>query len=108
MAMHQVSLCEYRDQLASLVTTGQYAAALRVAEHILLHYPDYVEGHRLLGQALLGAGRLLDAAEQFTWVLGCDPEDVAARLGLARVYRMLDDPGSAVIQSAARLRFVPH
>jgi tetratricopeptide (TPR) repeat protein len=87
--MNQVSLGEYREEAAALVNSGQYAAAQRAAQHILDHYPDYIQGRQLLGRALLGAGCLLDAAAQFSWVLSCDPESAGARLGLARVHRAL-------------------
>jgi tetratricopeptide (TPR) repeat protein len=87
--MSQVHLGEYRQEAASLIASGQYAAARRVAQHMLHHYPDYIQGHHLLAQSLLGAGHLLDAAAQFSWVLSCDPESASARLGLARVHRTL-------------------
>jgi hypothetical protein len=40
--MNQVRLGEYRDEALALVVSGQYAAARRVAEHMLRYYPDYV------------------------------------------------------------------
>ncbi len=94
--MSQVSLGECRDRVVSLVEAGQFEEALPIARHILNHYPEYVEGHLLLGRALLGAGRVRDAADQFARVLGADPENAVALTGLSRVHQALGKREEAI------------
>ncbi len=89
--MDQVSLREYREWAATLIESGQPQAALRLARHILQHFPLSLRDHCLLGHALLGLGRTHEAAEQFHRVLAADPENVEARLGLATVYERTGD-----------------
>ena len=81
-----------------LIESGQLQDALRIAQHILRFFPHSIHGHCLRGRALLGLGRIHEAAEQFRWVLAADPENVEACIGLATVYQKLGDQQRAVEQ----------
>lgn len=89
--MGRIGLREYREQVDLLIESGQLPAALRAAQHILRFFPHSLHGHRLLGNALLGLGRISEAAEQFSWVLAVDPENVEACIGLATAYQKSGD-----------------
>ena len=84
--MERVKLRDCYEEAASLVRAGESNSAIRITRHILRHFPRYSAGHLLLGQALLGSGRHREAARHFLQVLSADPENLAARLGLSRVY----------------------
>jgi tetratricopeptide (TPR) repeat protein len=105
--MDQVSLGEYRGRAVSLVEAGQFEEALRIAEHILHHYPEYVEGHLVLGRAFLGLGRVREAADQFAHVLGADPESAAALAGLSIVHQALGNREEAVGQMRRAFELCP-
>jgi len=94
--MGQVSLHDYCDEASSLIQSGEFDRAIHITRHILGHYPRHVESYRLLGQALLEAGLYQEASRQFRRVLSADPEDVTARVGLARVHEAADDLDKAL------------
>ncbi|MGQ9500676.1 MAG: tetratricopeptide repeat protein [Anaerolineae bacterium] len=96
--MNQIGLREYRKRAALLIEGGQLSAALRVTQHILRFFPHSLYGHCLLGHALLGLGRTGEAAEQFSWVLAVDPENVEACIGLITVYQKSGDQQRAIEQ----------
>ncbi|PWH19509.1 MAG: hypothetical protein DDG58_04905 [Ardenticatenia bacterium] len=96
--MDSIGLREYRERAAELIESGQPQAALRIVQQILHSFPHSLHGHCLLGRALLGLGRLDEAARQFDWVLAADPENAEACLGLAIVYQKLGDQQRAIEQ----------
>jgi tetratricopeptide (TPR) repeat protein len=105
--MAQVSLRDYCDEADSLIQSGEPGKAILIARHILRHYARHVESYRVLGQALLKAGNYQEAAEQFGRVLGADPENVAARVGLARVYEISGDLDKAAWQMQRAFELAP-
>ncbi len=105
--MAQVSLRDYCDEADSLIQSGESGKAILIARHILRHYPRHVESYRLLGQALLKAGNFQEAAEQFWRVLGADPENVASRVGLARIYETTGDLDKAAWQMQRAFELAP-
>jgi tetratricopeptide (TPR) repeat protein len=105
--MAQVSLRDYCDEADSLIQSGEPGKAIRIARHILRHYPRHVESYRLLGQALLKTGNYQEAAEQFWRVLGADPENVASRVGLARIYETTGDLDKAAWQMQRAFELAP-
>jgi tetratricopeptide (TPR) repeat protein len=105
--MVQVSLRDYCDEADSLIQSGESGKAILIARHILRHYPRHVESYRLLGQALLKAGSYQEAAEQFWRVLGADPENVASRVGLARIYETTGDLDKAAWQMQRAFELSP-
>ena len=106
--MAQVTLSEYRDQVAAIIQAGQFDHALRAIRFLLFHYPQYVEGYRLLGQCLLEAGHQREAALQFLRVLSADPECVVARTGLARAYQLCGEVPQALAQMQLACDLAPN
>jgi tetratricopeptide (TPR) repeat protein len=84
--MEKVSLRDYCEEARSRVESSEPNIAIRMTRHILGQYPRHVESYRLLGQALLVAGRYQEATHQFRRVLSADPEDATSHAGLARIY----------------------
>jgi tetratricopeptide (TPR) repeat protein len=105
--MAQVSLRDYCDEADALIQSGESGKAILIARHILRHYPRHIESYRLLGQALLKAGNYQEAAEQFWRVLGADPESVASRVGLARIYETTGDLDKAAWQMQRAFELSP-
>jgi tetratricopeptide (TPR) repeat protein len=87
----EVNLREYCDEIKGLIERGSYDKAIAICQHILRHYPKYVEAYRLLGEACLEKGDYLEAEDSFQRVLSADPEDFTARVGLSII---CDERGS--------------
>ncbi|MEI6181233.1 MAG: tetratricopeptide repeat protein, partial [Chloroflexales bacterium] len=77
-----MSLQAAYDQARSYLEANQIGQAISVAQHILKHFPENLEAHRILGEAYL-AGRQFDQADgAFSRVLRADPENIQAHVGL--------------------------
>jgi tetratricopeptide (TPR) repeat protein len=105
--MEKVSLRDYCEEARSRVESGEPDIAIRITRHILGQYPRHVESYRLLGQALLVAGRYQEAAQQFRRVLSADPEDAASHAGLARIYEATSELDKAVQQMRRAVELSP-
>ncbi len=83
----EIDLETYCEEIEALIIEGKSEEAITAARHILSFYPKFVEAYRLLGKACLEKGDLVSAADMFMRVLGADPEDLIAYVGLADVYK---------------------
>ena len=81
--MAEISLQEYLQEIDDAIDQGRYDEALAHGRHILQHYPKYLPAYRLLGKAMLEAGRDDLAEDMFRRVLSGDPEDFVARVGMS-------------------------
>ncbi|MDH4207900.1 MAG: tetratricopeptide repeat protein, partial [Anaerolineae bacterium] len=84
--MAEVTLSEYCDEAKELIRADSYDQAIAMCRQILKHYPKYVMGYRLMGEACLEKGDYVEAANLFKRVLGADMEDVVVRVGLAIIF----------------------
>jgi tetratricopeptide (TPR) repeat protein len=105
--MEQVTLRDYCEEARSLIQSGESDKAIHITRYILRHYPRYVDGYRVLGQALLAAGNYQEASRQFRRVLSADPEDVAARIGLTEVCQATNDLAKAIWQMQRAIDLSP-
>ncbi len=92
----EIDLETYCKEIDSLINEGRSEEAITAARHILSFYPKFIEAYRLLGKACLEKGDLVSAADMFTRVLGADPEDLIAYVGLADVYKALGKTEQAI------------
>ncbi|MCS7286155.1 MAG: tetratricopeptide repeat protein [Anaerolineae bacterium] len=92
----EVDLETYCEEIDSLIRRGRSDEAIAAARHILSFYPKFIEAYRLLGKAYLEKGELANAADMFLRVLGADPEDFIAYVGLVDVYRTEDKIEQAI------------
>lgn len=83
----EIDLETYCEEIDSLIKEGKSEEAIAAARHILSFYPKFIEAYQLLGKACLEKGDLSSAAEMFLRVLGADPENLIAYIGLADVYK---------------------
>lgn len=83
----EIDLETYCKEIESLIKEGRSEEAIAAVRHILSFYPKFIEAYRLLGMACLERGDLASAAEVFLRVLSADPENLAAYIGLADIYR---------------------
>src|SRR5579862_3093560 len=81
--------------------TGQFAEAVDVARAGLRRYPDYRSARVTLGRALAALGRGEEAEGEFRCVLEGAPANLAARRGLADIYRGRGDVVHALDQYRA-------
>ncbi|MCX7682330.1 MAG: tetratricopeptide repeat protein, partial [Anaerolineae bacterium] len=93
--MAEITLSEYCQHIEDIIEEGRYQEAIAHGKHILKQYPKYVAAYRLLGKALLEAGRIEDAADMFQRVLSADPEDIVSWVGLSEVSSQQNDLNAA-------------
>ena len=48
--MSEITLREYREQIAEKIEQGRYAEAVAHSKHILEHYPKHAAAYRLMGE----------------------------------------------------------
>jgi len=84
--MAEIGLGEYCDEAKELIKAQSIDEAIAICRHILERFPKYIMPYRLLGEAALEREEHNEAASLFTRVLGANPEDVIAHVGLAVVY----------------------
>ncbi|MDR2095250.1 MAG: tetratricopeptide repeat protein [Treponema sp.] len=66
---------------------GDHEAAERLLKNYLTKARDSREAHLLLGITLAKAGKLTDAADEFTFLLAKNPQDMEALNNIAVIYR---------------------
>ena len=74
------------DQARRLLEQNDVDRSIAVAQHILEHFPDNLEAHRILGEAYLASRQFDQAQEAFSRVLYADPENIPALVGLGITY----------------------
>ncbi len=84
--MAEVGLSEYCEEVKELIKAGALDEATAICRHLLEQFPKYIMPYRLLGEVCLEREEYGEAANLFTRVLGADPEDVVAHVGLTVVY----------------------
>lgn len=82
----QVTLEAYSDENRALIHNGRNDEAIAICKHILHYYPKHIDSYRQLGEAYLEKGELDNAKDMFRRVLGADPENVIACVGLATIF----------------------
>ncbi len=80
----------------TLAAMGRSDEASEAFAAALGHAPDYVPALWRNGSVLLEAGRVAEARAQFERAIALEPTNVAARLGLARLQLVEDDPAGAL------------
>lgn len=105
--MPEMRLHNYTAWIADLIETSQYALAVDHCQHILGIYPKHVQTLCLLGQACLGKGMSQLALGLFQRSLGADPENVAARVGLATIHAAEGSLPEAVWHMERAYEFAP-
>ena len=78
------------------IGAGRPADALTRCQHILTHYPEMLESHRVLGEAYLALNQTKEAFQAFDQVLVSDPENTLAYCGRALISHQLGDYDSAL------------
>ncbi|MDW8390915.1 MAG: tetratricopeptide repeat protein, partial [Oscillochloridaceae bacterium] len=105
--MATMSLQAAYDQARSYLEANKVEQAIGVAQHILEHFPESLEAHRILGEAYL-AGRQFEQAEAaFTRVLRADPEDIPAHVGLGITFERQGKLDQAVAEFEQALEVRP-
>lgn len=85
--MAEIGLGEYCDEVKGLIKAKSVDEAIAICRHILEWFPKYIVPYRLLGEAALEMEEYYDeGVSLFTRVLGANPEDVIAHVGLAVVH----------------------
>jgi cytochrome c-type biogenesis protein CcmH/NrfG len=79
-------LREYSTEAQRLVDQRSLDAAVAIGQHMLRHYPKYIDAYRVLAKATLEQGEVGYAADLFKRVLSADPEDLESRVGLGIIY----------------------
>jgi len=94
--MAEIGLGEYCDEVKELIKAQSIDEAIVICRHILERFPKYIMPYRLLGEAALEREEYDEAASLFTRVLGANPEDVIAHVGLAVVHDEKKEPEEAI------------
>lgn len=80
------ALIDAMEQAQQAYQAGDYRAAAESSSQIADQFPHYLAAHRLLGLASLKQGRTAEAERALSRVLGQDPCDPAAYLGLSMIH----------------------
>jgi tetratricopeptide (TPR) repeat protein len=94
--MAEIFLREYREQIERTIEQGRYVEAVAHGKHILKQYPKHVAPYRLMGKAMLEANQDRYAADMFRRVLGADPENMVAWVGLSEVHNARGELDAAI------------
>ncbi len=84
--MPDIRLQDYTAKIKELIRNGSFDEAIAHCQHILRHYPKFIEVYCLLGEACLEKGMYREAIEFFQRTLSADPENFIARVGLGVIY----------------------
>ncbi|MFW6075784.1 MAG: tetratricopeptide repeat protein, partial [Chloroflexota bacterium] len=79
-------LTDAMDQAQQAYLAGDFRTAAESSAQIAQQFPHYLAAHRLLGLASLKQGRTADAERALSRVLGQDPCDPDAYLGLSMIH----------------------
>src|SRR6184192_1391576 len=74
--MAQTTLRDYLQATEDAISSGRINDALANCQHMLTHFPEFLEAQRLLGEVYLAQGHFDEAQQTFDWVLTNDPENV--------------------------------
>ena len=106
--MSTVTLRDYVERVETLLHDEDYERAIAWCQHALRTYPKCVDFYRLLGQACLETNRPDDAADMFRRVLGADPQNFVAHVGLGVVAEGIGAADEAVWQWERALEIEPN
>jgi tetratricopeptide (TPR) repeat protein len=106
--MATVTLHEYIARIETLLQEEAYERVIALCQNGLRSYPRCVDFYRLLGQACLETERPDDAADMFRRVLGVDPQNFVARVGLGVVAEGLGAEDEALWQWERALELEPN
>ncbi|NJL94131.1 MAG: tetratricopeptide repeat protein [Anaerolineae bacterium] len=84
--MATINLRDYHHRIDALLDREDFEQAAAHCRHILQHLPKNVATYTLLGQALLHGNQNDAAAVIFQRVLGANPVDQVAHIGLSEIY----------------------
>jgi len=84
--MATISLRDYFSEINSLIDAAGYNEAIFHCTNILTSYPKCAEVYRLLGRALLEAGRTSESMDVFIKLLSVIPDDFSAHAGLSDIF----------------------
>ncbi len=105
--MPDIRLQDYTASIKDMIRSVRLDEAIAHCQHILRHYPKYIEAYCLLGEACLEKQMYREAIEFFQRTLGADPENLMARVGLGIIY---DEQGAfpeAIWQLERAFELVP-
>jgi tetratricopeptide (TPR) repeat protein len=105
--MAMVALQSMYDDARRLLEAGDVERVLGIAEHMLAHYPEYLEAYRIVGESELANHRIEAAVAAFTRVLRSDPEHIPAHAGLGVAYTRLGRPADAIAEFETALEIKP-
>jgi len=106
--MATVTLHEYIARIEALLHEEAYERAISLCQYGLRSYPRCVDFYRLLGQSCLETDRPDDAADMFRRVLGVDPQNFVARVGLGVVAEGIGAVDEALWQWERALELEPN
>ncbi|HET7639584.1 MAG TPA: tetratricopeptide repeat protein, partial [Ktedonobacteraceae bacterium] len=94
--MAQTTLREYLQITEDAINSDRVNEAFANCQYILTHFPELLEGRRLLGEIYLKQGQLEEAQQTFDWVLTNDPENVVSYCSRALISEQLKDYDTAL------------
>lgn len=94
--MAQTTLREYLQITEDAINSDRVNDAFANCQYILTHFPELLEGRRLLGEIYLKQGQLEEAQQTFDWVLTNDPENVVSYCSRALISEQLKDYDTAL------------
>jgi tetratricopeptide (TPR) repeat protein len=94
--MAQTMLREYLQITEDAINSDRVNEAFANCQYILTHFPELLEGRRLLGEIYLKQSRLEEAQQTFDWVLTNDPENVVSYCSRALISEQLKDYDTAL------------
>ncbi|HYL42548.1 MAG TPA: tetratricopeptide repeat protein [Ktedonobacteraceae bacterium] len=94
--MAQTTLREYLQITEDAINSDRVNEAFANCQYILTHFPELLEGRRLLGEIYLKQGHLEEAQQTFDWVLTNDPENVVSYCSRALISEQLKDYDTAL------------
>src|SRR5947209_15626405 len=94
--MAQTTLRDYLQTTEDAISSGRIDDALANCQHMLTHFPEFLEAQRLLGEVYLAQGHLDEAQQTFDWVLTNDPENVVTYCSRALISEHMSDYDTAL------------
>ena len=92
----QLMLRDYLLTTEDAISAGRINDALVSCQYILTHFPESLEGQRLLGEVYLAQGQLEEAQQTFDWILTNDPENVIVYCDRALICEQMQDYDTAL------------
>ena len=83
--MAKTTLRAYNRDIETMLDRGQLDEAVAHCHHILKTFPKNLATYRLLGKAFLEMRKYGDAADVFSRVLACVPNDFVANVGMSLI-----------------------